>query len=188
MVSAAADNKQTMALGADDLPEYGPKMAALANDKRRAFVLALFRAPRGKGQVLWAARMAGYGTPTSSEKCLGAIGSRLKADETVQDAIDEVCRNEIRALGPDAIMGVRELIKDKSHRDHGRALGMIIDRIAPVTTNHNVNLRDDRIKPEKVTEQVLARIEEIAARYNLDSPRPVIEGDFSVVETQEATQ
>src|SRR5262249_8309010 len=54
-----------MAQNIEALPEWGPKMRALANDKQRAFVCALFDAPpHGKGQLIWSAKVGGYGTPT----------------------------------------------------------------------------------------------------------------------------
>jgi hypothetical protein len=95
------------------LPDWGPAMRALSNDKRRAFVCALFDAPpHGKGQLIWAAKVAGYGTPTSKNNALAVIGTRLAQDETVQRAIKEEAHRRMRLLPPAAIAAVQRLIAD----------------------------------------------------------------------------
>ena len=56
-----------------DLPEWGPKMLALPNDRWRNFVMALYdeEAPRkNDGLLLYAIRKAGFGTPTSTTKAM----------------------------------------------------------------------------------------------------------------------
>jgi hypothetical protein len=52
--------------------EYGPKMRALKTERQRRFVIALFDAPRKEGRIIFAARVAGYGTETSTNKSLGS--------------------------------------------------------------------------------------------------------------------
>ena len=82
-----------------DLPEWGPKLAALS-EKRRAFVLALFDqdAPRkGQGLMLYAARQAGYGTPTSSSKSLGVMARQVAQSPEVQAAVREYGRVALRS-------------------------------------------------------------------------------------------
>jgi hypothetical protein len=46
--------------------KWGPAMAALPSDKHRAFVIALYEIPRGMGAQTTAAKMAGFGTDTST--------------------------------------------------------------------------------------------------------------------------
>ena len=166
------------------------KGLAALSEKRRKFVIALYDedAPRkGDGLLIYAAMVAGYGTPTSSKKSLSVIANRIVHDDRVQAAVTEYSQRCLRAIPPEAIQALKSLIRDPKHRDHARAIAMVLDRSDPLVTNHNVKVQDDRFTPEKITEQVLARIEEIAAKYDL-TPRPVIEGDFFVVETQEAPQ
>src|SRR5690349_18947975 len=55
-------------LPAVDGTEWGPCMKALASDKHRMFVLALYQVPPGYGANVKAAKMAGFGTETSSAK------------------------------------------------------------------------------------------------------------------------
>jgi hypothetical protein len=48
----------------EPVPERGPKMSALPNDRWRNFVVALFESdgpPEGTGRKIWAAEQAGFG-------------------------------------------------------------------------------------------------------------------------------
>jgi hypothetical protein len=170
-----------------ELPEHGPAMLALPNDKQRAFVAALFseEAPRkGDGLLIYAAREAQYGTATSSTKSLSVIANRIVHDDRVQAAIAEHSRLVLRTIPPEAILALKDLIRDPKHRDHARAIAMVLDRTDPLQTIATVKIQDER--PEaiaQVTEKVLARIEEIARRYNLGAPpATIIDGEFSVIE------
>lgn len=166
-----------------EAPQWGPKMQALANDKQRAFVCALFDAPKAKGRLIWAARAAGYGTATSTNKSLSVISSRLGQDERIQEAIAEESHKRLRTLSPGAIGALDSLIGNPNHRDHVRALAMVLDRSDPLQTTHTVRVEDVRPPSMEATEKVLARIEELAKRAGLIAPAPpVIDGEFKVVE------
>lgn len=108
--------------------EYGPAMRALKNDRQRAFVCALFDAPRKEGRVLWAARVAGYGSPKSTNKSLSVIGSRLNVSDSIQAAISEESQRRLRSLSPTAITALENLLADPTHRDHARGIDMVLDR------------------------------------------------------------
>ena len=56
-------------------PEWGPAMRAL-NEKQRRFVLALYQVKPGYGAQVRAARLAGYGTPSSSPESWAALAKR----------------------------------------------------------------------------------------------------------------
>jgi hypothetical protein len=164
-----------------DIPAWGPKMAALS-EKRRAFVVALYSddAPaKGDGLLIWAAQQAGYGTPTSSNKSLGVIANRIVHDDTVQQAIAEFSRGMVRAIAPEAVRAVRELVRDTKHKDHGRAIGQILDRVAPIETTHNVKIEDNRPPSREAMERVLARINELAMRAGVVLPP---EADYKLIE------
>jgi hypothetical protein len=171
----------TASLNTVDLPEWGPKMAVLS-EKRRALILALFddECPaKGDGSLIYAARKAGYGTPTSSAKSLGVIAGRIVYSDDVQEAIKEHSHRVMRATPPDAIRALKKLIADPNHREHMRAIATVLDRTDPLQTISTVKIQDER--PEaiaQVTEKVLARIEEIARRYNLGAPpATIIDGE-----------
>src|SRR5665213_2752583 len=127
-------------LNTSDTPEFGPMMAALPTDKMRSFVVGLFLAPRKRGRLIYAAKTAGYGTDTSSNKSIGVMASRLMADERVQAAILEESQKRLRGLAPDAVQAIERLVNNPDHRDHGRALGMILERADPVISTHNVKV------------------------------------------------
>jgi phage terminase small subunit len=168
---------------ADELPDWGPKMRALANDRQRAFVCALFEAPRKEGRVIYAARAAGYGTPESTNKSLSVIGSRLNVSDSIQAAIAEESQRRLRGLSPTAITALENLLGDPTHRDHARGIGMVLDRADPVATSHNITVEHKAAPHEVVaaTKEVLARIEELARRAGIPQLPPPIDAEFSVV-------
>jgi hypothetical protein len=116
---------------------YGPAMARL-NERQRMFVRALFEAPKKHGAATFATRASGYGTPTSSAQSIATISSRLCSDPKIQDAIQEESRKYVTTLGPMAVRALKNLLGTSSHKDHGRALGILMERIAPVESTHTV--------------------------------------------------
>jgi hypothetical protein len=174
----------------DELPavQFGPKMSALP-EKRRALVIALFDddAPAlGRGLLVYAARKANFGSPTSSTKSLGVIAGRIVHDDDVQEAIKEHSHRVMRAIPPEAIRALKAIIADPKHRDHMRAIDAVLNRSDPLQTISTVKIQDER--PEAIaqaTEKVLARIEEIARRYNLAAPpATIIDGECRDVTSQ----
>jgi hypothetical protein len=158
--------------------EWGPAMLALPNDRQRSFVIALFMAPKKRGASIYAAQVAGYGTEKSSRKSFGVMAARLMADERVQAAISEESRKRLRGLAPSAVAAIERLVNDPDHRDHGRALDMVLSRSDPPTSVHNVHVTDDRTTP-RALDEVLKRIDELASKVGVStSPAPkVIEGE-----------
>jgi hypothetical protein len=171
----------------EDRPQYGPKMAMLPL-KRRAFVEALFdeHCPvKRKAQLIFAAKQAGFGTKTSSAESLATIGRRLETDHRIRDAIEEETRRQNRSIGPAAVTALRKILADPKHRDHGRMIAMVLDRIDPPQTGLNVKI-DHQVRhvPIERTEAVLRRMEELASRagVTLRPPEPkLIEGDCAEV-------
>jgi hypothetical protein len=168
-----------------DTPEWGVAMAALSNDRRRNFVLALFHPDcpaKGDGQDLFAAQKAGYGKPdgSTSDATMGVIASRLRADPAIQAAIRETFAGVVHSLAPNAARELRFKLDDRKDRDQIKALQMITDRMAPVEQTLAVKV-DYRPPSEEITAQVFARIQELARRAGLPPP-PVIDAEFEVVE------
>lgn len=169
-------------------PEWGPAMSALS-EKRRAFVIALYDedAPRkGDGLFIYAAQVAGYGTPTSSKKSLGVIAGRIAHDDRVQAAIVEYSHRVLRAVPPEAIRALKDLIRDPKHKDHARGIAMVLDRADPLQTMHTVKVEDNRPPSTEATQAVLDRIEELMKRVGLAPPPKVIDGDCRDVTPKEA--
>jgi hypothetical protein len=152
----------------------GPAMRALPTDRHRAFVRALYTVRPGWGARVKAAKVAGFGTATSSAQSMATIASRLSHDERVLAAIAEEDQKYIRSSAPRAMGALSRLIEDPKHKDHARALGMVLDRTMPLETVHNVKLKHDVTPEFKETAQVLARMAELAAKFGVALPAPVV--------------
>jgi phage terminase small subunit len=154
-------------LPAVDGTEWGPCMKALASDKHRMFVLALYQIKPGYGANVKAAKMAGFGTETSSAKSWSVIASRLAHDEKILAAIHEEDQKRIRASAPRAIRALHNLIEDPTAKDHARGIAMVLDRVHPVETQHTVKVEHEASHGMRATAEVFARIMELAARANV---------------------
>jgi len=153
-------------LPAVDGTEWGPCMKALASDKHRMFVLALYQIKPGYGANVKAAKMAGFGTETSSAKSWSVIASRLAHDEKILAAIHEEDQKRIRASAPRAIRALHNLIEDPTAKDHARGIAMVLDRVHPVETQHTVKVEHEASHGMRATAE-FARIMELAARANV---------------------
>jgi phage terminase small subunit len=155
----------------EQLGTLGPKLAALT-EKQRAFVYHYFQAPRKHGAGTYAARAAGYGHANSSRQSLMAY--QLLGDEKVLDAIQEESRKFITALGPPAVRALGKLIADPKSRDHGRALGLVLERVTPAESMLTVKHAGEVKLSSQDASLVLARIEELAAKFAVPLPAPKI--------------
>jgi phage terminase small subunit len=93
-------------------------MKALPSEKHRMFVLALYQVKSGYGANVKAAKLAGFGTKTSSAKSWSVIASRLAHDERILAAIREMDEKMIRSSAPRAIRALSSLIETPNHKDH----------------------------------------------------------------------
>jgi hypothetical protein len=120
-------------------------MRALPSDKHRQFVLNLYLVKPGYGNHVAAAKMAGFGSSTSTPQSWASIASRLAHDEKIQAAIFEEDQKRIRSTAPRAIFALQNLIEDPTHKDHARGIGMLLDRVHPpelrttVDVHHHVD-------------------------------------------------
>jgi hypothetical protein len=150
-----------MALDAEEIARFGPAMRALPSDRWRTFVIALYRVPPGRGARVAACKAAGFGTTRTTAKTWAGIAHRLENDPRIQAAIKEEDQRQFRSLGPRAICAIRELVENPSHRDHARALGMVLDRIIPPEVKLNVS--EERRLVVSDPDKVLERIAQLAA-------------------------
>jgi hypothetical protein len=164
---------------AEQPPEWGPAMSALRSERQRRFVCALFEFYGAKGRVSYAARAAGYSA--SSGRVIRAAGGRLMMDRKIQAAIAEESQRRLRGLAPAAIVAIEKLVADPAHRDHGRALAMIVDRASPIASTHDINVNVNTAPPMNM-ERVLARIETLCARVGVMPAPKVIEGKATEIE------
>jgi phage terminase small subunit len=156
--------RQLAPLPSVDGTEWGPCMKALKSDKHRMFVLALYQIKPGYGANVKAAKLAGFGTETSSAKSWSVIASRLAHDEDILKAIHEEDQKRIRASAPRAIRALSNLIEDPLAKDHARGIAMVLDRVHPAETQHTVKVEHEASFSMNATAEVFARIMELAAR------------------------
>jgi phage terminase small subunit len=142
----------------------GPAMLALPTDRHRAFVRAMYSVRPGFGAAVRAAKLAGFGTAESSAQTMASIGSRLTHDVRIQAAFAEQDQLHIRAAAPRALRALSHLIEDPRHRDHARALGMVLDRTNPVEMLHKVKHEHEVSSSMIATAEVFKQIMELAAR------------------------
>jgi hypothetical protein len=160
-------------VAATDLPNYGPKMLALPSDKHREFVVALFVVRPGFGAPSRAARLAGWGTETSSKNSITSMASRLMHNEAVLDAIREYGEQFLRGAGPNALRALENLVNSPAHKDHGRAVAAVIDRLYPAEQVQTLNVRHDATPEFRSTAEVMARIAELSAKFGVAPPKVI---------------
>ena len=91
--------KRETALAQERIADIGPAMSALT-EKQRRDVLALFDAPRTHGSGVFAVKIAGYGTPTSSRQSLAQLAYQLNNDPKVQAANRRSLASVSHGFGP----------------------------------------------------------------------------------------
>lgn len=161
--------RQTAALPVrrPDWGELGAAMRALANDQQRDFVYLYVHAAPRKGSLVEAYRQAGYGrdsTPATQAK--GAW--QLSHDERVIAAIAEESKKILRVAFPETANAMVNLIRDPAHREHGRAIGLLMERAFPVETKHNIEVVHKTVDPD------VEAIEELRALRKLGVAREML--------------
>lgn len=153
-----------------DWGELGPAMRALSA-KHRCFVeFYIFELLHNKnkdaiGAKAAAARKAGYGRPNSKPKAVGDIAWRLMQDPRILAAIAEESRNLVRGGAPEAVAALLNLVRDPEHKDHARAIAMVLDRTDPITTHQQIDVTHRHVDPEQ------EEIEELRALRSLGTSR-----------------
>lgn len=155
----------------------GEAMKALPTDRHRAFVRALYTVKPGHGANVKAAKLAGFGSPTSTPQSMATIASRLAHDERVLAAIREEDEKRIRSSAPRAIAALSALIENPKSKDHARGIAMVLDRVHPAETV--VKVEHDATPALIATAAVLARINELARRAGIDPTKmpPLIDAE-----------
>jgi hypothetical protein len=122
-------------------PEYGPAMLALS-PRRRKFVEAMLTERPGHGLQTRAAIAAGYCPGNPNRETVGKLAHILTRDPKIIAALQEEGRKIVRGAGyVETVKAVMNLVRDASHRDHGRALNMVFDRVDPLQTHHLVDVQ-----------------------------------------------
>jgi len=151
------------ALPEETYGELGPAMKSL-NERQRAFVRFLVTEKPGYAALTRAYRKAGYGK-NSKAATLSKDAHHMSRDERVIAAIAEESRKVIRVGHPEAVAALFAMIRDPSHRDHGRAVAAVIDRCDPAVTKHSVDVTHRTIDPDQEA------LEEMRAARKLGATR-----------------
>lgn len=140
---------------------WGPKMAALPNDRWRRFVIALLDGTTSdghgsKGHTAALKRAGWRGTPES----LRVTAYRLSHDVRVQEAIQEEARKRLSFGLPMALNAIEEIVADPQHKDRLAAAKAVMDRagLNEVAESHHT------VEFIANDPAVLERVRQLAAR------------------------
>lgn len=148
--------------------KYGPKMNALPSDRHRAFIENLFIVRPGHGAAAKSAKLAGFGSETSSPQSIASISSRLMHNERVLDALREYSENFIRGSSPAALQALRKLISTPGHKDHARGISMILNRVHPAEMVSTIKVEHDVGPRLATTAAALQHISDLAMKVGID--------------------
>jgi hypothetical protein len=132
----------------EDWGQLGPAMRGLPNEQWRAFCYALVTGKGGHGRYARAARAAGFGkgsTPTN----LAKMAWKLAHDSRMHAAIAEESQKYLRGSHPEAVSALLSMIRDSKHRDHGRAVLSVLDRVDPVVSKQNIEVTHRIVDPDQ---------------------------------------
>jgi hypothetical protein len=146
--------------------ELGPAMRALPNEGWRRMAYHYATNPGGYGSLTAALRAAGLAA-RSTKANQGRRAWQIGHDDKFIAAVAEIAKKIIRTGGPEAANALMDMIRDKEHSFHGRAVLALLDRVDPVESrsHHTVDVVH-KIDPDQEA------LEEIRALRQLGTPRP----------------
>jgi hypothetical protein len=147
----------------EDWGRDGPAVQALPNQRWRDFVYHYVTQPPGHGALTNAARLAGFGK-SSTPTVLAKIAWQLSHDERMIAAIAEVSRAIVRRCAPEAANALLAMVRDPEHREHARAVSMVLARTDPEVARHDINVIHKVLDPDQEA------LEELRALRQLDTP------------------
>jgi hypothetical protein len=156
--------KLPQARRAETWGELGAAMKALPNDQWRDFVYHYVRQPPRKGALVAAYRLAGLGkggTPANQVKAAWLLAH----DQRTIAAISEESRKILHTAYPEGANALINLIRDPDHAGHVPALRMLMDRVFPAETRHNVEVTHKVVDPDQEA------LEELRALRSLGTSR-----------------
>jgi hypothetical protein len=157
--------RKRKSLVADEWGSLSDEMRALPNAKWRGFVEFFLLEEPGRGAATAAARAAGFGKANSSALTMAQIASRLLRDPRVVAALAAESKKLLRAGAPEATKALMALIRNPEHRDHGRAIGLVLARVDPEVAKHDFNVT------HRVVDSDTEALEELRAVRALGAPR-----------------
>jgi hypothetical protein len=148
MAAAAKTNGVVSRAKPDDWGQLGPAMRALPNNEWRLFCYALVTGPGGYGKYTAAARAAGLGK-NSTPSNLGKFAWQLAHDSRMIAAVAEMAQKYLRGAHPEAVNALHNMIRDPGHRDHGRAVLALLDRVDPIVSKQNIEVTHRILDPDQ---------------------------------------
>jgi hypothetical protein len=146
----------------EDWGQLGPAMRALPNDQWRRMALELVTGPPGHGRYTRAARMAGFGKG-SKPSTLGKQAWQIAHDSRMIAAITELSQKYLRGAHPEAVKALHSMIRDSGHRDHGRAVLALLDRVDPIVSRQNIEVTHKIVDPDQEALEELQAMRQIGA-------------------------
>lgn len=131
----------------DDWGNWGAAMQLLPNEAWRLFVYSYVRQKPRRGALVAAARAAGFcknSTPANAAK----LAWKMAHDERVIAAISEESRKILRVAFPEGANALLNLVRDPEHKDHGRAIALLLERTMPAETRHHVEILHKTVDPD----------------------------------------
>jgi hypothetical protein len=134
-------------------PNYGPAMEALP-EKERDFVLHYFET----NNAAQAARLAGFGTPTSNAPTMSNLGNRLKHRPRIIEAMIEHLKIVVRSQGPQILGTLSEVMDDaREPAARSRVALALLERFDPTVSKVDVNVTH-KFDPVKITVEWLIEL------------------------------
>jgi hypothetical protein len=164
-------NKLTEPLVAPEGTEWGPAMRALPSDRHRLFVMSMYAVPPGHGAGVKAAKAAHFGTTTTTVQSWSVIAWRLCHDQRIQAALREEDLRRIRVSAPRAVSALERLVENPRHKDHVRAIDLMLSRAHPIET-HAV------ITHQVAVDHNSEALQQLKLMKELGVPRPQLEAFF----------
>ncbi len=143
--------------------QLGPAMQALS-ERHRTFVRTLVTGKPGHGALTRA--YAAAGDKSGKRTNLNKEAHRLSRDERILAAIAEESRKVIKVGYPEAVAALFALIRNPAHRDHGKAVMGLIDRLEPTMSKHVVDVTHRHEDPDRVALEELKALRQLGADRN----------------------
>jgi hypothetical protein len=143
--------------------ELGPAMRALPNDRWRAFVMAYVTGKPGLGAITRAAKLAGFGGKGGTSEHLRKQAWALSRDDRMIAAIAEEAKKVIRLGAPEAAAALLNLVRTPDHRDHARGVAMLLDRVDPTVSMHDVQVLHKVVDADEEALEELRAVRQLGA-------------------------
>ena len=96
---------------------------------------------------------------------LGKFAWQIAHDDRMIAAIAEEARKHLRGAHPEAVNALHDMIRNPAHRDHGRAVLALLDRVDPIVSKQNIEVTHRILDPDQEA------LEELQALRQLGTSR-----------------